>query len=61
MSCLKDLSNEELVSLMDKSKKNITVPHYATSTNQNSGIFINNSSQLSMKPFTPINQFSNQP
>lgn len=61
MSCLKDLTNEELINFIDQSKRNVVGPHYATSTNQNSRVVVNNtSSQISMKPFTPINQFSNQ-
>ena len=61
MSCLKDLTNEELINFMDQSKRNTVVHHYVTSTNQNSRVILNNtSSQISMKPFTPINQFSNQ-
>lgn len=40
--------------------KNVYEPHYASSMDQNSRVIVNNSSQVSVKPFTPVNNFSNQ-
>ena len=61
MSCLKDLTNQQLISFMDENyNKNVYDPHYASSTDHNSRVIVNNSSQVTVKPFTPVNQFSNQ-
>lgn len=40
--------------------RNVYEPRYASSTDQNSRVIVNNSSQVSVKPFTPVNNFSNQ-
>jgi len=40
--------------------RNVYEPRYASSTDQNSRVIVNNTSQISVKPFTPINEFSNQ-
>ena len=47
--------------MMNQIKNKVVMPHYASSSNQNSGIFINNSSQISMKPYSLVNQFPYQP